>query len=115
MRANDRSQELISLMPSDSGCVDFTALKSVNHSKLLHQFRAYKAKRDLWKLGHASQGGEMVPSSASLGSAPLSCSQIRSREGLEEEGSSASGCSGAASFALLLLTALRVVVFTLLL
>lgn len=105
MRANDRSQELISLMPSDSGCVDFTALKSVNHSKLLHQFRAYKAKRDLWKLGPASQGG----------SAPLSCSQIRSREGLEEEGSSASGCSGAASFALLLLTALRVVVFTLLL
>lgn len=55
-RANDRSQELICLMPSDNGCVDFIAPKSVNYSKFLHQIRTYKTKGDLWKLGHACAG-----------------------------------------------------------
>lgn len=47
---------------------DFTALKSVNCSKLLHRFRAYRAGRTSWKLGHLPKrrgAAQLCPSGVS--------------------------------------------------
>jgi len=100
------------------GVWDFPAQKSVNYSKLLHKHLCFLLKleltdfkRNLWKLGNASQRGEVLPGCSALprcGSTALGFGWLQSQAWMEEEVSCSFCCFVAPSFAPLLVTSLRV-------